>query len=190
MYKFLRNYRCTPHCTTSEAPTDLMFNKRNFPTRLPEVPIKSDDENIRLKDRQNKDTVKKYADRRSKKKPCELEVGDSVLVKKPRKCNPDPYYDHRPYEITQRKGNMITAEWDNHRVAGNTSFFKYIEKIGHSTDNDDEESDYSNSEVVGINVTENANENDSRENETVEERLRRSVRVNGQPVQYPMDVVI
>ena len=65
MYKFLRKYRCTPHCTTSEAPADLMFNKRNFCTRLPEVPIKSDDEKIRLKDGQNKDRVKKCSDRRT-----------------------------------------------------------------------------------------------------------------------------
>ena len=183
MYKFLRNYRCTPHCTTGEAPADLMFNKRNFRTRLPEVPIKLNDESIRMKDRRNKERVKKYADRGSNVKTCPLGVGDSVLVTKPRKCKSAPYYDPRPYTITQRKGNMITAERDNHRITRNTSFFKYIENSGRSTDYDDEESDYSDSsELVCVDVPDNANETDV-------EPLRRSVRVTGQPVWYPMDVV-
>ena len=35
VYRFLRAYRATPHCTTKIAPADLMYPSRKFRTRLP-----------------------------------------------------------------------------------------------------------------------------------------------------------
>ena len=58
MYKFPRNYRWTPHSTTGEAPAAIMFNKRNFRTRLPEIMVDLDDENIRENDHKIYDKYK------------------------------------------------------------------------------------------------------------------------------------
>ena len=44
---FLRNYRATPQLTTKEAPADLLFQKRNFRTRLPEVSVVMNDDKLR-----------------------------------------------------------------------------------------------------------------------------------------------
>lgn len=35
VYRFLRAYRATPHCTTKVAPADLMYPNHKFRTRLP-----------------------------------------------------------------------------------------------------------------------------------------------------------
>lgn len=35
VFRFLRTYRATPHCTTKVAPADLMYSDRKFRTRLP-----------------------------------------------------------------------------------------------------------------------------------------------------------
>ena len=100
---------------------------------------------------------------------------------------------------------MITAERTDHRITRNVSYFKYIDDTNPAVYNDDEETDYSDIELVGANVPENASEDNPRRNETIEndgdendgdesetdeEPLRRSARVTGQPVRSPMDVAI
>ena len=34
LYKFLRNYRATPHTTTGKSPAERMFPSREFKTRI------------------------------------------------------------------------------------------------------------------------------------------------------------
>ena len=63
---YLRNYRCTPHSTTEQAPAALFFNKRNFCTRIPERRVNdTDDSALRETDQRNKAKIKKYADGKS-----------------------------------------------------------------------------------------------------------------------------
>ena len=165
-----------------------MFNKRNFRTRLPEITIKLDDEDIRKNDHKNKMRIKKYADKKSNVRPCKIEVGDSVLVKKTRKCKSDPYYDPRPYVVTKRKGNMITAEREDHVITRNTSFFKYIDETLQFAGNQDQVEDSDCDSAIG-DTNRLVDQNEPQEHESNEIPLRRSSRVTGQPVRYPMDVL-
>ena len=47
LYKFLRNYRATPHVTTGKCPADLLFQTRPYRVRLPELSsFQTDDSEI------------------------------------------------------------------------------------------------------------------------------------------------
>ena len=60
---------------------------------------------------------KKHADRKPNVKPCEISVGDRVvIVWKLRRTKSSPFYDSKPYKVTQRKGNMISASREDHSV--------------------------------------------------------------------------
>ena len=101
MYKFLRNYRATPHLTTGKCPADLLFQKRPYRVRLPEqlVPVLCDKE-FRQRDAQQKLKAKQYADRKAYVKKSMLVPADVVLVKNEKKGKMVPYYDPKPYIIT------------------------------------------------------------------------------------------
>ena len=47
LYRFLRNYRATPHSSTGNSPAEIMFPGRSYRTRLPEVKGKYDDEDYK-----------------------------------------------------------------------------------------------------------------------------------------------
>ena len=185
LFKFLRNYRTTPHSTTGETPASLLFSSRKFRTRIPEMPLKLDDISIRSRDKKNKMTIKKYADRKRNVKACPIKVGDAVLVKKPRKSKSDPYYDPTPYVVTKRKGNMIVARRHDHVITRNTSFFKIVENDNSheiTSNESDYESDSITSNAAAVAVPPTRNEND------VEPVLRRSTRMSVPPVRYPAGV--
>ena len=58
LYKFLSNYRATPHTTTGKSPAEIMFPNRTFKTRIPDFIVNKDevkDEDIRKKDAQEKE---------------------------------------------------------------------------------------------------------------------------------------
>ncbi len=64
IYKFLLNYRSTPHTTTGKTPSELLFN-RNIQNKLPEIPTNNADHHSDLKvtDFKAKSNMKEYADR-------------------------------------------------------------------------------------------------------------------------------
>ena len=82
LYKFLHNYKSTPHLTTGKCPADLLFQKRPYRKRLPEqlVPFLCDKE-FRQRDAQEKLKAKQYADRKVYLKKSTLVPGVVVLVK-------------------------------------------------------------------------------------------------------------
>ena len=128
MQAFLRNYRTTPHSTTGVAPSTL-FLKRAVRNKLPQStcadPVA---EIVRKRDVEQKWKMKYYADRKRYVKPCDLEVGEPVLVKRPftaSKANSP--YESRPMTIVARKGSMITARTsEGQNVTRNSSFFKRL----------------------------------------------------------------
>lgn len=73
MFKFLRQYRCTPHVTTGQTPHKLLFG-REPKTMLPMVPARTMDphinEKIRINDSDAKYRMKCYADARSWRFSC------------------------------------------------------------------------------------------------------------------------
>jgi len=76
--KFLCNYRATPHSTTNVAPAECMFS-RNIRTKLPEVPIYHDDDDMQFRDMMAKARMKSNA-KSSAVTPHTLHIADNVLL--------------------------------------------------------------------------------------------------------------
>ena len=84
LFTFLRQYRATPHRTTGKSPSELL-NGRRLKFTLPRVQYDQASPEIRQTDAKSKDKVKEYADKRSHAKSTDLNVGDKVLIKQPKK---------------------------------------------------------------------------------------------------------
>ncbi|XP_041471780.1 uncharacterized protein K02A2.6-like [Lytechinus variegatus] len=145
LYRFLRNYRATPHATTSEAPATLMFG-RPLRTRLPEVPRQVENSRVRDRDSQNKSRMKRNAERHMKMRQTPLKCGDKVLVKR------DGYvdkfttpFDPKPFVVVSTKGSMITARRGKQTITRNASFFKVLD-MSLVVDNTDSDFDCSDNE--------------------------------------------
>ena len=129
---YMRNYRCTLHSTTEQAPADLFFVKRNLCTRLPELRVnETGDSVLRETDKRNKAKIKKYADVKICAPKCTITIGESVLVKRESRRKSDPYYDHVPFVVTKGKGNQLTAERKGHRITRNLRHFKKVPRASY-----------------------------------------------------------
>ena len=89
MYQFLRNYRATPHCTTGIAPATALFG-RPIRIKLPcplAVPCNEGYNPVIMheKDAHQKLKIKTQAESRRATKECDIQVGDTVLVKQPKR---------------------------------------------------------------------------------------------------------
>ena len=81
LYKFLLNYRTTPHCTTEFAPAELLFN-RKVHNKLPQLSDNNQSTSleVRRKDEKVKAKMKAHADAKAKATPSKIAVGDLVLA--------------------------------------------------------------------------------------------------------------
>ena len=153
---FLRTYRVTPHTSTGKSPAELMFNSRNYRTRLPVKQLIYDDHEVREKDKLRKEQMKMYADRKSNVKECDINVGDTVLVKQ-RKLNKltTPFSTVR-YIVTETKGSMITAVSEETKkfITRNSSFFK---KVPNNNTNKKDENNIDITEDVPKNLGNHSN---------------------------------
>ena len=78
MYQFLCNYRATPHCTTGVAPATALFGR---PIRVVPSGESHDPATTRRRDAQQKLRIKSQAESRRAIKDCDIQVGDTVLVR-------------------------------------------------------------------------------------------------------------
>ena len=83
---------------------------------------------VRKRDVEQKWKMKYHADRKRYVKPCDLEVGEPVLVKRPFTASKaHAPYESRPMTIVARKGSMFTARTSEvQNVTRNSSFFKRL----------------------------------------------------------------
>ena len=105
-------YRATKHATTRVSPNNLMFG-RELRGKFPEVnrqPKHQNDTMIRSRDREQKEKMKKYADKRRHTAVMKIKVGDTVFCKQERKNSLTPLYDPVPMVVIGIKGDMITAK--------------------------------------------------------------------------------
>ena len=149
VYKFLRNYRATPHSSTGKSPAEVMFPGRTYRTKLPQIKPTYDDTEIRERDRLSKAKSKGYADRNRNVKISNFELNDTVLVKQKKLNKLTPPFNPAPYTIIDMKGSMITARSNNTQstITRNSSFFKKIPNRNRNefivdNDSDDHETDY------------------------------------------------
>ena len=107
-------YRATKHATTGVSPNNLMFG-RELRGKFPEVkrqPKHQNDTMIRSRDREQKEKMKKCADKRRHTAVMKIKVGDMLLCKQERKNSLTPLYDPVPMVVTGIKRDMITAKND------------------------------------------------------------------------------
>ena len=142
MYKILRNYRATPHCTTKISAAKALFSE-NIQTRLPQIVITEDDDVTCENDLKVKQKMKIYADKKSK--PCMIREGDAVLIKQPKANKLTTPYNPKTYKVVGRKGSMIAAKQGEHSITRNSSYFKPV--IAEEEENEDDKSDVEEEEL-------------------------------------------
>ena len=101
-----------------------MLNGRRLKSTLPRYDQVYPE--IRQTDTKSKERTKEYADKRSHAKSTDLNIGDKVVIKQPKKDKMSSPFNPEPLEIKDRKGNMITAQNEEHTVTRNSSFFKKL----------------------------------------------------------------
>ena len=156
IYKFLRNYRATPHSSIGKSPAEVMFPGRTYRTKLPQMKPKYDDTEIREMDRISKAKSKWYADRNRNVKESNFKINDTVLVKQKKLNKLTPPFNPNPYTITSMKGSMITARSNKTQspITRNSSFFKQIPNRHEfivdddDDDNDNEINDNANRDII------------------------------------------
>ena len=112
LQRFLRAYRATPHRSTGFAPATLMFNGRQYRTRLPSAKHQAAafHEEVKRNDDQSKFAMKIQSDKKAYVKPSNIVPGYKILIRQ-RKINKlTPPYDPQPFEVTARNGSQIVAK--------------------------------------------------------------------------------
>lgn len=140
---FLVMYRSTPHSTTQKTPSELLLG-RTIRDKLPSIEqsIGIDDE-VRDKDKLEKEKGKEYADKRRHAKQSEIRVDDVVWLKQVEKTNKlGPTFVPIPYKVIERKGSEVVVE-------GVESAVRYRRNVSHvvkvvSTDGERTRRDSSN----------------------------------------------
>ena len=119
----------------------------------------------------------KDADKRQHSKTNDLKVGDTVLIRQPKKNKLSPLFDPKPFKVEARKGTMVTAKRGSHTITRNISFFKKISGLQDDTSADEDESDDDDIPMTS---------NQTRQEEDCQEpaRPRRSERNRRQPKRF------
>ena len=132
MYQFLRNYRATPHFTTGVVPATALFG-RPIRVKLPNpVAVPSgeghDPETMRRRSRdaQKKLRIKSQAESRRAIKDCDIQVGDTVLVRQPKRGKLSTPYHPTPLTVTKKNHSMLTAKSADWKMTRNSSHFKKL----------------------------------------------------------------
>eukprot|EP00794_Sanderia_malayensis_P005113 gene5112-biopygen4171 len=190
LYRFLLQYRTTPHSTTKVAPCELLFN-RSVRGKLPSLEKKrvlNKHKEARENEQKSQTYQKDYADRRRHAKESSITIGDSVLVKQMKKNKLTSRFNKTPYIVIERKGTQVTAENATHQITRNVSHFKKVNiptthEISDSDSDTEHEIDYEhNAEHKHGNNREHDNAGNAR-----------PIRARGAPIRFgdpiPSDVL-
>ena len=186
MYAFLRNYRATKHPSTKQTPA-VLFYGRESNIKLPRSPVstETDESHVKAKhaDKNAKLKMKVYADKRRNAKRSKLRTGDTVLVQQDKQNKFTTPFDPKPYEIIEKKGNMVTAQREDKQITRDTSNFKSV-GAGTQNTNIQDSANTQNTNNQSSTDTDNTNVKSSGETDTP----RRSSR-NKTPPAYLKDYV-
>ena len=135
IYRYLRNYRSTPHISTGKAPAEIIFSSRTYRTKLPQIGLRYDDKDIR-----ERASLSKAADSNRNVKKSNFKIADTVLVKQRQVNKLTPPFSPDPLKIIRIKGSMIIAKSVKTAITitRNTSFFKKIPSRKKGTSHDDQ----------------------------------------------------
>ena len=148
MYKFLRQYRATPHSSTGISPSEAL-NQRKLKTELPQIMSTiTATRKLQQKDAESKFKMAHYADQRARAKENFIKPGDTVLVRQPKQNKLSSPYNTSPFTVEERKGSMITASNGNKSITRNSSQFKQIpHQLARYQPEEDDDDDTSISEI-------------------------------------------
>ncbi|CAB4021992.1 Hypothetical predicted protein, partial [Paramuricea clavata] len=91
-------------------PAELMFRKK-LRTKLPELRENVNlDEEMRDKDREKKEKMKGYAEKRRNAKESNLSEGDKVLLRQQRTNKWTTAFEIQPYQVIDKHGNSVLVE--------------------------------------------------------------------------------
>ena len=171
MRRGIRAYRATVHPTTGASPNKLMFG-RELRGKLPEPrrqPEHTDDTTVRKRDREQKEKMKRYADKRRHTAAMRIKVGDTVLCKQERKNSLTPLFDPVPMVVIGIKGDMITAKNNQKIRTRNYADWKLLKngcrQSATHDDSDDEDSFDPDEAVAGERLQDAEQTNDSGDTE-------------------------
>ncbi|XP_062576186.1 uncharacterized protein K02A2.6-like [Saccostrea cucullata] len=177
--KYLFAYRTIPHTTTGVPPAELVF-RRKLRTKLPQVENLQEhdyDEGVRDKDAYSKYRNKLYIDEKRGAVDCDLELGDSVLLKKAVKDKMDTPYHAVPYQLVQKTGNScVVKSPEGVLVKRNSEFVKKYQEPESVSDIPESLSDLSEPSVES-----SANSDDVPSAAPVTPSVRRSTRIRKLP---------
>ena len=113
LQKFLLNFCATPHLTRKVAPATVMF-ARNIRTKVPQIEVKVDksavDKNSEQQDKDARQKMKEYADKRRNVTATTMTLCDCVLVKQKRRNKLFTRFNPHSLHVTKIKGTMVTAQ--------------------------------------------------------------------------------
>jgi transposase InsO family protein len=112
LLNYLTLYRTTPHSTTGCCPGKLMF-RTMLRDKIPTLQFREEegrDGEIRDRDTENKWKGKVYADKTRKSTSCELQEGDTVLMRQQKSNKLSTNYNPEPHRIIERNGSKITVQ--------------------------------------------------------------------------------
>ena len=112
LQRLLRAYRAAPHRSTGFAPATLLFNGRQYRTRLPSQKPGTNayHAQVKLNDDHAKEIMRQDANSKSYVKESDIAVGDQVLIKQTEKgAKTIPPYQAEPYTVVARNGSQIKA---------------------------------------------------------------------------------
>ena len=147
LYKFLLNYRTTPHSTTGFAPAELLFNRKvrnkllQFTSTGTIIKRSHDSEIVKENDNRAKQKMKIYADKRAKAKMSHMKIGDVVLARQRKYNKFSTRFDPLPFLVVCTKGTMITARRNGKYITRNVSQFKVVDPALRREDSNEEEED-------------------------------------------------
>lgn len=108
--KYLLAYHSTAHPTTGWSPSELLFGRR-IRNKLPTIPERKEDEEVRDRDKIVKEKGKEYADNKRKARSNEIGNGDLVYVKRQRKENKlATDYSSELFKVIRRQGSEVTVK--------------------------------------------------------------------------------
>ena len=176
LYKFLLNYRTTPHSTTGFAPAELLFN-RKVRNKLPQLPTghtSQSDLGAKVKENDDRAKVKMetYADMKMRAKTSTIKIGDVVLVRQRKRNKLSTQFDPSPFRVVRMNGTMVTACRNGKYITRNVSHFKVVDSKFEGEESDDEEDDDDLESSPNSNLTSNASD----ANQNPRNNLRRSTR--------------
>ena len=127
LYKFLRQYRATPHSTSDISPCETL-NRRKLKTTLLEVtpPVLEKQKKMTDRDAEQTMKMKAYADQKLGVRESKIKLGDTVLVKQSKHNKLSPLFSPVPLVVEEKNRSMVTASDGNKTVTQNSSMLKVV----------------------------------------------------------------